>query len=136
MGVKKYITLSDKISKHMRIEGETMSILRIGGIASGFDTEQIVRDLMRIERMKVDKLYQNRQVIEWKKEQFREVINGVRSFRDKYFDVLRPGTNMMSASTLRQVRAVSSDADIVSVVGCRCPGGELHLPGVPERISS
>ncbi|HHT46212.1 MAG TPA: flagellar filament capping protein FliD [Firmicutes bacterium] len=93
-----------------------MSILRIGGIASGFDTEQIVRDLMRIERMKVDKLYQNRQVIEWKKEQFREVINGVRSFRDKYFDVLRPGTNMMSASTLRQVRAVSSDADIVSVV--------------------
>ena len=33
-------------------------------------------DLMRIERMKVDKLYQNRQVIEWKKEQFREVING------------------------------------------------------------
>ena len=57
---------------------------------------------MRIERMKADKLYQNRQVLEWKKEQFREVINSVRSFRIGYFDVLRPETNMMSVSALRK----------------------------------
>lgn len=92
-----------------------MSNLRIDGIASGFDTEQIIRDLMRIERMKADKLYQNRQVLEWKKEQFREVINSVRSFRDKYFDVLRPETNMMSVSALRKISAASSNTDIVSV---------------------
>ena len=40
-----------------------MSVLRISSIASGLDTEQVVRDLMRIERMKVDKLYQERQTI-------------------------------------------------------------------------
>ena len=88
-----------------------MSILRIGGIASGFDTEQIVRDLMRVERMKVDKLYQNRQIIEWKREQFRESINSVRSFRDNFFNVLKPQTNMMSASSLKHMQAsISSDS--------------------------
>lgn len=92
-----------------------MSVLRIGGIASGFDTEQIVRDLMRVERLKVDKLYQNRQIIEWKKEQFREVINSVRSFKDSYFNILRPETNMMSSTTLKKVQATSGDTDVVTV---------------------
>lgn len=104
-----------------------MNSLRIGGIASGFDTEQIIRDLMRIERMKMDKLYQNRQVLEWKKEQFREVINSVRSFRDKYFDVLRPETNMMSASSLKQMEALSSDKNILTAAA----SGDV-LPGSRE----
>ncbi|MDO9536605.1 MAG: flagellar filament capping protein FliD [Bacillota bacterium] len=92
-----------------------MSTLRIGGIASGFDTEQIVRDLMRVERLKVDKLFQNKQIIEWKKEQFRESINSVRSFRDNYFNVLRPQTNMMSSAALKKVKATSGDTDLVTV---------------------
>ena len=44
-----------------------MNTLRIGGIISGFDTDQIVRDSMRIENMKVDKLNQEKQIIEWKR---------------------------------------------------------------------
>ena len=34
------------------------SPMRIGGLASGMDIDQIVSDLMRAERIKVDKLYQ------------------------------------------------------------------------------
>lgn len=92
-----------------------MSILRIGGIASGLDTDQIVRDLMRIERLKADRLYQQRQIIQWRKEQFREIINQVRSFRDTYFDLLRPETNLTSPSALKKMQASSSDESIVTV---------------------
>jgi len=88
--------------------------LRIGGIASGFDTDKIVRDLMRIERVKVDRKMQQRQVLQWQKEQFREVINQIRSFRDTYFDVLRPLTNMTSTSTLRRMTATSTDPATVT----------------------
>jgi len=91
-----------------------MSILRIGGIASGFDTDRIVKDMMRIERIKVDRKMQQRQVLQWQKEQFREVINQIRSFRDTYFDVLRPLTNMTSASTLRRMAATSTDPATVT----------------------
>ena len=93
-----------------------MSVLRISGIASGLDTEQVVRDLMRIERLKVDKLYQERQTIQWRKEQFREIINQVRSFRDTYFNILKPETNLMSASALHKMQVSSSDNGILTAV--------------------
>ena len=93
-----------------------MSVLRISGIASGLDTEQVIRDLMRIERLKVDKLYQERQTIQWRKEQFREIINQVRSFRDTYFNILKPETNLMSASALHKMQVSSSDSGILTAV--------------------
>ncbi len=92
-----------------------MSILRIGGIASGFDTNQMVKDLMRAERMRVDKLYQERQVLEWQRNQFRDITNSVRSFRDKYFNLLNPSTNMMSSAALQKMTADSSNTDVVTV---------------------
>ena len=93
-----------------------MRVLRITGIASGLDTEQVVRDLMRIERLKVERLYQERQTIQWRKEQFREIINRVRSFRDTYFNILKPETNLMSASALHKMQVSSSDNGILTAV--------------------
>ena len=43
-------------------------VLRIGGLASGIDTEQIVRDLMRVERMRVDKYFRQEEVLKWKRD--------------------------------------------------------------------
>ncbi|MCW3488763.1 flagellar filament capping protein FliD [Dethiobacter alkaliphilus] len=91
-----------------------MSMMRIGGIASGFDTEQIIRDMMRVERMKVDRTFQQGQTLQWQKEQYREMTNKVRSFRDTYFDILRPETNMASAASLKKMNASSSDSAKVS----------------------
>lgn len=42
--------------------------MRIGGIASGMDTEQMVRDLMRAERVRVDKYYRQEEAIKWQQE--------------------------------------------------------------------
>lgn len=88
--------------------------LRIGGIASGFDTDQIVRDLMRAKRVPVDRKLQQRQVLQWQKEQFRGIINQVRSFRDTYFDLLRPQTNLTSPSTFISMQAISADSATVT----------------------
>lgn len=92
-----------------------MSVLRIGGIASGFDTDKIVRDLMRVERMRVDRAFQQRQILQWQKEQMRGLVNQVRSFRDTYFDILRP-TNIVSASSLKRMNVSSSDPARVTAV--------------------
>lgn len=43
-------------------------VMRIGGIASGFDTEQMLTDMMRVERMKVDKLFRQEEALRWKRE--------------------------------------------------------------------
>ncbi|MFW5649230.1 MAG: flagellar filament capping protein FliD [Candidatus Alkaliphilus sp. MAG34] len=43
-------------------------VMRIGGIASGLDTEQMVRDLMRVERMKVDKFFRQEEALKWQRD--------------------------------------------------------------------
>lgn len=114
-----------------------MSILRIGGIASGLDTDQIVRDLMRIERLKADRLYQQRQIIQWRKEQFREIINQVRSFRDTYFNLVRPETNLTSPSALKKMQASSGDESIVTVIaGPSAAAGEITFQVIESALKA
>lgn len=42
--------------------------IQIGGIASGLDTNQMIKDLMRAERIKVDKYYRQEEAIKWQQE--------------------------------------------------------------------
>ena len=54
--------------------------LRIGGLVSGLDVDSIIKDLIRIEQMKVDRIKQERQLVEWRKEAYREITNFLRAF--------------------------------------------------------
>ncbi|HPT78054.1 MAG TPA: flagellar filament capping protein FliD [Candidatus Atribacteria bacterium] len=47
--------------------------IRIGGMASGLDIDSIVSDLMRVERMRVDKVEQNKTLVEWTRDSYIEV---------------------------------------------------------------
>ena len=44
--------------------------MRISGLASGLDTESIINDLMKIEQLKVDKLKQQKQLLEWRRDDY------------------------------------------------------------------
>ncbi|WP_223642409.1 flagellar filament capping protein FliD [Planococcus sp. 4-30] len=45
--------------------------MRVGGLASGMDTESIVKDMMKIQKMPLDKLMQQKTFTEWQQEAFR-----------------------------------------------------------------
>ena len=87
----------------------SLNRMRFGGLASGLDTDTIVRDLMKIEQMKVDKLKQEKQIIEWRKDDYRSTTNLLRGFYDDYFDLLYSKTNMTSQSTYNTLKVQSSD---------------------------
>lgn len=46
--------------------------MRVGGLASGMDTESIVKDMMKIQKMPLDKLMQQKTFTEWQQEAFRD----------------------------------------------------------------
>lgn len=75
------------------------NITRVTGMFSGFDTDQLVKDLMEAENMKVDKAKQDRQYLEWKQEEYRDIINQLRDFEDKYFSYSSADTNLRSSKT-------------------------------------
>jgi flagellar hook-associated protein 2 len=117
-------------------EGEAMSMdinlftstLRIGGIATGFDTDKMVSDLMRVERIPLDRLYQSRQLAEWKRDEYRDIINHLRSVKDEYFNVLKPSNYMLSQSTYKKMSATgSSDSIVTATAGVSAVAGSYEV---------
>ena len=47
--------------------------MRIGGLASGMDIDQLVNDLIRAERTRVDKVAQNREFLIWRQEAYQAI---------------------------------------------------------------
>jgi len=58
-----------------------MSNLRIGGLASGIDTHGIIEQMMQVERMPLDKMMQKKQVLEWQRDDYREINRKLQEFR-------------------------------------------------------
>lgn len=60
-----------------------MCSMRIGGLASGMDIDQIVKDLMKVERMPLDKLKQEKQTLEWQRDDYRSMNTLLLNFRSE-----------------------------------------------------
>ncbi len=100
------------------IDAYSSNRLRLTGLGgSGLDTDTIVKQLMSVEKMPLDKLYQKRQLAEWKRDDYRSITNLLRGLKDDFFNVLKPSTNMLSQSSYKKYVGTSSDDKIVTVTG-------------------
>lgn len=95
----------------------TSSLLRFSGLASGLDTDSIIKSLMSVERIPLDKLYQKKQLAEWIRDDYRSITSLLRGFQSEFFDVLKPASNMRSESTYQKYTSVSSDSTVVTASG-------------------
>ncbi len=84
--------------------------LRISGLASGMDTDQIIRDFMKVQRVPYDRLYQKKQLAEWRRDDYRSVISTLSEFRSGFFDYLKPDNNMLSKTTYKQFNISAVDS--------------------------
>ncbi|NLM13255.1 MAG: flagellar filament capping protein FliD [Epulopiscium sp.] len=91
--------------------------LRLTGF-SGLDTESMVEQLMKAEYTKVDKMKQKLQKLKWQQEGYREMINLLRGFKDKYLDILSKD-NLFSATSFQaystSVKLNGADTNAVKV---------------------
>jgi flagellar hook-associated protein 2 len=83
--------------------------MRIGGLASGMDTETIIRDLMNAQRSKMDKIMQKKQYMEWQRDDYRTINRKLNDFKNLTND------SMLRQSTFVQKTATTSSPDDVSV---------------------
>lgn len=79
---------------------------RINGLSgSGLDIDTMVKDMMKAETMKVDKVKQQKQLSEWKRDDYREINTKLLALRNSAFDMKLQGTF--------QAKKVSSSDDTV-----------------------
>ncbi len=103
---------------------------RLSGIASGLDTDQMVKDLMTVERIPLNKLEQKRQLAEWRQDAYREFTNVLRGFKEKFFDVTKQTSYLLSDNAFKVFSAKSSSDAYVSVRGTSSAEASSHIAKV------
>lgn len=76
--------------------------MRISGLTSGFDTESMVKQLMSSYQTKIDKQNQKLQKLSWQQSGYQDITKKITEFKNKYFDVLKRDTYLMSTSTFNK----------------------------------
>ncbi|MDN5366041.1 MAG: flagellar hook-associated protein 2 [Thermacetogenium sp.] len=82
-------------------------INRVSGLASGMDIDQIVSDLMKAQRMRLDRVIQDRQIWQWKQEDYRSLNASLLSLRNVV-------SNLRLQGSFLAKKATSSDEGIVT----------------------
>lgn len=76
--------------------------MRLSGLSSGFDTESMIKQLMSSYQTKIDKQNQKLQKLSWQQAGYQDITKKITEFKNKYFDVLKRDTYLMSASTFNK----------------------------------
>lgn len=84
------------------------------GLASGVDTESLVKQLLANTQSKIDKQTALKQQTIWKQDIYRDLITSFQGFQNKYFNYLSPKTNLLSSS-FYQSKSVKSNSSAVKV---------------------
>ncbi|MDE6733268.1 MAG: flagellar filament capping protein FliD [Oscillospiraceae bacterium] len=80
------------------------SQMRLSGINSGFDTEAMIKQMLSAYQSKIDTQTKKLQTLQWKQEQYRDITSKITSFKNKYFDILKRDTYLMSPSTFKKLK--------------------------------
>ncbi|WP_188454181.1 flagellar filament capping protein FliD [Virgibacillus oceani] len=91
--------------------------MRIGGLASGMDIDSIVSDLMKAERLPLQKMNQDRTWLTWQRDAYREMNTLFLNFRSTLTDMKMSNTfraRMTSSTNENLVSATASSAASLS----------------------
>lgn len=88
--------------------------IRLGGLTSGFDTEAMVQQLLSSYQTRIDNQSKKLTKLSWQQEAYQDITTKITEFKNKYFDVLKRDTYLLSPATFNKYKAAVSatnDAD-------------------------
>lgn len=88
--------------------------MRITGLATGMDIDQLVLDTMKPYRIKIQQQQQQKEILEIKQQLYRDVINESRELYNKYFDVAKTDSLLFSKNW-STVKFQSSNENVLTV---------------------
>jgi flagellar hook-associated protein 2 len=84
------------------------NVLRITGMASGIDTDTVVKSMVSGYQTKIDKANQAQQTLQWKQDTYRTIITGIKGLQE-YFDPLS-SKYILSGNTMNINSTANSDS--------------------------
>ena len=87
--------------------------LKMGGLATGLDTDDIIKKMLAGQQAKIDKAKQERQQIQWKQEMYRDIIKDVKDLQNTYFDIMSKD-NLASEKAFYDYEVKSSNESVIT----------------------
>ncbi|TWT03675.1 flagellar filament capping protein FliD [Planomicrobium sp. CPCC 101079] len=91
--------------------------MRIGGLASGIDTDSLIKEIMTAQKMPLDKLTQEKTWTEWQQESYRKANLSLSSLRTSASDMRLQGTFNSYSATSSDSSSLSVETTSASVNG-------------------
>ena len=88
----------------------TYSSSGLSGLASGVDTESMVKSMLSGIQTKIDQQNQKKTQLEWKQDAYRDVISKINSFQSKYLDISSSNSLRLTSTYAKMTTESSSSA--------------------------
>lgn len=118
-------------------------VMRIGGIASGMDIESMVNDMMKVQRMKLDRLEQQKTLAQWRQEYYNNVNKTFGNFildTKKDFELTYATASGMSlnksVSSLGWVKKASVSDEKIAEISARADAAKGTYKVHVDRLAS
>lgn len=102
--------------------------IRLGGLVSGMDTDTTVKKLMSVEQTKLDTYYQKKQLLEWKRDDYREINTKLLALRNSTF-------NLKLDSTFDAKKVEISDDSVLSATASSDAPNGTHILKVNSLLN-
>jgi len=96
-------------------------VMRVGGLVSGMDIDELVKKLMTAEKAPLNKLYQKKTTYEWQRDSYRSVNTKLSTYSNYLFDNFRVSSGMGKKSLS------VSDTSKVDVIASPSAAGSLNI---------
>lgn len=112
--------------------GTSSSGFKMSGLISGLDTESIVKQMSIATKNKINKQQQKLDLLTWKQNSYREVIDKINTFKGTYFDSLKPDTYLKSNYLMSAYKASSSNDRISVTASSSAAAGKYVISRIDQ----
>lgn len=98
----------------------------MSGLASGLDTESLVKEMLSGTQSKIDAQEALKTQTEWKQEIYRDLIGSINDLQDKYFSSTSAGS-LTNSAFYNTMSAVSSSKNFKVTASSTAPTGNVSL---------
>ncbi|WP_394679118.1 flagellar filament capping protein FliD [uncultured Exiguobacterium sp.] len=107
-----------------------MAGIRLSGLASGIDTETMIKQLMQAERAPVDRLSQKKQTMTWQRDAYREMNRGL-------LDLRSAASDMLLSKNYQSKTVTSSNPSALTVsASAGAPSGSVTIDSIDQLASA
>lgn len=102
------------------------SLLRISGMASGIDTDAVVKSMVSNYQTKIDKENQAKQILQWKQDAYRDIIKEIKGLQD-YFNVTSSKYILGDSSTNINTATSDTNSVVSATAGSSAKAGNYSI---------